>query len=68
MLGVTPKIALVNEIAFSTGMVDIYAEASYEGIVMDQEYGVRFTGVTSGCNANRSWHNQHLIFWCLKND
>ena len=37
MLGVTPKIALVNEMAFSTGMVDVYAEAGYEGIVMDRD-------------------------------
>lgn len=37
MLGVTPKLALVNEMAFSTGMVDVYAEAGYEGIVMDRD-------------------------------
>jgi hypothetical protein len=37
LLGVTPKIALVNEMAFSTGMVDVYAEAGYEGIVMDRD-------------------------------
>lgn len=37
MLGVTPKVALVNEMAFSTGMVDVYADAGYEGIVMDRD-------------------------------
>jgi hypothetical protein len=37
MLGVTPRIALVNEMAFSTGMVEVYAEAGYEGIVMDRD-------------------------------
>ena len=37
ILGVTPKIALVNEMAFSTGMVDVYVEAGYEGIVMDRD-------------------------------
>jgi hypothetical protein len=36
-LGVTPAIALVNEMAFSTGMVDIYADAGYRGIVMDRD-------------------------------
>lgn len=36
-LGVTPKLALVNEMAFSTGMVDVYAEAGYQGIVMDRD-------------------------------
>lgn len=37
MLGRTPRLALVNEMAFSTGMVDVYAEAGYEGIVMDRD-------------------------------
>ncbi|MDI1231811.1 MAG: hypothetical protein PSU93_11740 [Methylobacter sp.] len=37
LLGITPKLALVNEMAFSTGMVDMYAEAGYEGIVMDRD-------------------------------
>ena len=36
-LGVTPKLALVNEMAFSTGMVDIYAEAGYKGFIMDRD-------------------------------
>lgn len=36
-LGGTPRIALVNEMAFSTGMVDLYAEAGYEGIIMDRD-------------------------------
>jgi hypothetical protein len=36
-LGVTPNIALVNEMAFSTGMVDVYAQAGYTGIVMDRD-------------------------------
>ena len=37
MLGVTPKLALVNEMAFSSGLVDVYVEAGYEGIVMDRD-------------------------------
>ena len=37
LLDVTPRIALVNEMAFSTGMVDLYAEAGYEGIIMDRD-------------------------------
>ena len=36
-LGVTPRLALVNEMAFSTGMLDVYAEAGYAGIVMDRD-------------------------------
>ena len=37
VLGVVPKIALVNEMAFSSGMVDVYVEAGYKGIVMDRD-------------------------------
>jgi hypothetical protein len=37
MLGITPKLALVNEMAFSTGMVGVYTEAGYQGIVMDRD-------------------------------
>lgn len=37
LLGVTPRIALVNEMAFSTGMVDLYADAGYDGIIMDRD-------------------------------
>jgi hypothetical protein len=37
ILGITPKLALVNEMAFSTGMVDVYVEAGYQGIVMDRD-------------------------------
>lgn len=37
MLGMTPRIALVNEMAFSSGMVDLYAESGYQGIIMDRD-------------------------------
>jgi len=37
ILGVTPRIALVNEMAFSTGLVNMYVGAGYEGIVMDRD-------------------------------
>lgn len=36
-LGVMPDIVLVNEMAYSTGMVDVYAEAGYRGLVMDRD-------------------------------
>ena len=36
-LGVRPRIALVNEMAFSTGLVNVYAEAGYDGLVMDRD-------------------------------
>jgi hypothetical protein len=36
-LGVRPRIALVNEMAFSTSMVDLYADAGYDGIIMDRD-------------------------------
>jgi hypothetical protein len=66
--GSRPRSPWLTRWLFSTGMVDVYAEAGYEGIVMDRDYGVLFSGVTSGCNANRSWNNQNLTLWCLTND
>ena len=35
ILGFKPRLAYVNEQAFSTSMVDIYHEAGYQGIVME---------------------------------
>jgi hypothetical protein len=37
ILGQVPQIVLVNEMAYSSGMVDVYAEAGYQGIVMDRD-------------------------------
>lgn len=37
LLDTTPAIVLVNEMAYSTGMVDVYAEAGYRGLVMDRD-------------------------------
>ena len=34
-LGTRPEIALVNEMAFSKSMIDIYSENAYEGFIMD---------------------------------
>lgn len=36
-LGAAPRLALVNEMAFSAGLVDVYAEAGYAGLVLDRE-------------------------------
>ena len=37
LLGQVPQIVLVNEMAYSSGMVDVYAEAGYQGIIMDRD-------------------------------
>ena len=37
ILGITPTLALVNEMAFSTGLVDLYLDAGYKGIIMDRD-------------------------------
>ena len=37
VLGVRPNIVLVNEMAYSSGMVDVYAQAGYQGIIMDRD-------------------------------
>lgn len=35
LLGVQPKLALVNEQAFSAGLVDLYREAGFEALMME---------------------------------
>lgn len=35
--GAAPHLALVNEMAFSSGLVDVHAEAGYVGLVLDRE-------------------------------
>jgi hypothetical protein len=47
ILGQVPQIVLVNEMAYSSGMVDVYAEAGYQGIVMDRD-NVRLAHESSG--------------------
>ena len=37
LLDTQPVIALVNEMAFSTSMVDIYLAAGYKGLIMDRD-------------------------------
>jgi hypothetical protein len=37
ILGARPSIALVNEMAFSSSLVDLYAAAGYEALVMDRD-------------------------------
>ena len=37
LLGVRPRIALVNEQAYSPGLVELYAEAGFEAIIADWE-------------------------------
>jgi len=36
ILGITPKCALVNEMAFSSGVVDFYIEAGFETVLMER--------------------------------
>src|SRR6185312_11805936 len=37
LLGVTPRVALVNEQAYSAGLVPLYRAAGYDAILMDWE-------------------------------
>ena len=37
ILGVKPNIILVNEMAFSTGMVELYQKVGYDGMIMDRD-------------------------------
>lgn len=42
ILGITPKIALINEQAWSAGLVTHYLEAGYKGVFMDYDNPARF--------------------------
>ncbi len=42
ILNVRPKIALINEMAYSCGLVDIYKEAGFEAIIMEWNNPYRF--------------------------
>ena len=42
LLGVRPRLALVNEQAYSGGLVAHYAEAGFDGIVMEWDNAYRF--------------------------
>jgi len=37
ILDITPDIALINEMAYSSGMVGVYKDAGYRGIIMDRD-------------------------------
>lgn len=37
ILGQRPRLALVNEMAFSSGLVSTYLDAGYQGIIMDRD-------------------------------
>lgn len=37
ILGRRPNLALVNEMAYSTGLIGVYKGAGYDGIVMDRD-------------------------------
>jgi len=42
ILGATPEIALVNEMAYSAGLVDIYKETGYKAMMMEWNNPYRF--------------------------
>lgn len=37
VLGTRPRIVLVNEMAFSSSLIDLYAAHGYEGVIMDRD-------------------------------
>ena len=36
ILNIVPKVALVNEMSYSSGVVDFYVDAGYEGLIMER--------------------------------
>ena len=37
ILGTKPRLALVNEMVYSTGLISVYRSAGYDGLVMDRD-------------------------------
>ena len=58
VLGVTPSIALVNEMAFSTSMVDVYAEAGYRAIITDRDNIRLALGLNNSTSSSMPTHAQ----------
>ncbi len=42
LLGVRPRIALVNEMTYSGGLVDLYLEAGFDALIMEWNNAARF--------------------------
>jgi len=53
ILGITPKIALVNEMAFSSGIIEHYTNNGYEAIIMEWNNPKNF---------NKNWNNQFRYY------
>jgi hypothetical protein len=56
MLLIKPKIALVNEMAFSTSLIDIYNEVGYEAIIMDRNNIKLALNIESSDNSEMPTH------------
>jgi len=56
LLGVRPAVALVNEMAYSSGLVDIYAQAGYRGLMMDRDNVRLALGLASAPMAHTPTH------------
>ncbi len=48
LLGITPSLAMVNEMAYASGMVELYADAGYQGIVMERDNVMLALGMRDG--------------------
>lgn len=48
ILGITPEVALVNEMAFSSGLIEIYRQAGYRALVMDRDNVCLALGLAAG--------------------
>ena len=70
LLGVKPRLALVNEMAYSTGMVEVYTKSGYDGIIMDRDnillalYGVEYSGYDSVPSHAQGLHGTSIpVLW-----
>lgn len=68
LLGIRPELALVNETAYSSGMVGIYKQAGYKGIILDRDnialaLGQQSVDSAMPCNADSGNGEELPVLW-----
>jgi len=60
-LGIKPSIVLVNEMAFSNGMIDVYYESGYKGFIMDRDNVKLALSIENNDPSNLPTHGKSVI-------
>ena len=68
LLNVRPELALVNETAYSSGMVGVYKQVGYKGIILDRDnialaLGQQSVGSAMSCYADSGNGEELPVLW-----